>query len=110
MKRNEHSSTIFIVGTIASSLGLLMLSFEIIFMQSFRFYMWTNGIAYWTPVASDNASRGTSAYDIISVNWIYVAFIITGIVALLGIILLFVGVIGKLSGKLNEFIESLRKA
>ena len=96
MKLNEHSSTIIIVGTIASSLGLLMLSFEIILVQIFRFYMWTNGVV---PTVSNSVTLATSANDIISTSWIPIAFIITVIVALLGIILLLIGVRGMLSSK-----------
>ncbi|WP_073080995.1 hypothetical protein [Sporobacter termitidis] len=102
LKWNAHSSTLITAGTIASSLGLLALSFEIIVVQFFRFYMWNNGIVYWSPQVSVSGSRGTSASDIISTAWINVAFIITVIVALLGMILLFVGVMGRLSGKSSE--------
>lgn len=99
MKRNE----LIIIGSIVSSFGIFALSCEIIIVQFLRFYMWTNGIVYWgTTMVSDNESRATSASSIISTTWINIAFIITVIVVLLGIIMLLICLAGKLSKYANK--------
>lgn len=100
-EKKTQSIIMIFGGGIAAILGVLFLSVELFAFQVFRFFTFNSGFALWSPDRWAGPVRGTTVSDIISVAWIYIAFIVTGIVILAGFIFMYIGIKNK-NGKGNK--------
>ena len=94
MKNIDNSLIKIFIGSLASISGSLLLSIEIFALQIFRSYLWHIGVTDWSVsiTAMHELMRSTAATDVISVLWIYIAFMITILVIILGAILIYEGI------------------
>ena len=93
MNNIDNNQIKVFIGSLASVSGSLLLSTEIFALQIFRSYLWHIGITDWSVSvnAAHEFMRPTAASDVISVTWVYVAFMITLLIIIIGVILVYEG-------------------